>query len=302
MKPPFKVYKVRKDTWQQTLQRLVDMGCRWPWTAPFNPDTIHKHTNNLLVNADGIISIGTSDRADIPKWEPPEENYYAIIDRSLIKFHTAVNYLKKKGYRFEGMLPDSSNVGRIYTSPLATIHYDKRTTEGLNTEGKINIFREGLNTEEKSKLKYKGNIENFPEEIVEKMLEYQVAQENKRDVSVFEDSRFAGRSRRGFCWDITPEGTEFWREVIMNRNFDLFFNSKSIKDGREQILQTTNQPGEQPGTGRPICRRQCKTASGSRPVGRKATNFREKERVAKGQIRSKGLFVNQYRRAASSAY
>lgn len=40
-------------------------------------------------------------------------------------------------------------------------------------------------------MKYKGELEGFPE-VVEKMLERQVEQGNKRDVSVFERSKFIG--------------------------------------------------------------------------------------------------------------
>ena len=67
-------------------------------------------------------------------------------------------------------------------------------------------------------MKYKGEIAGFPQEIVEKMLERQVEQGNKRDVSVFERT-----CTGGFFWDITIEGQLFWSSVIKNKNFDVFF-------------------------------------------------------------------------------
>ena len=72
-------------------------------------------------------------------------------------------------------------------------------------------------------MKYNGQIAGFPVEIVEKMLEYQVKQDCKRDVKVFENYKDADSDSGGFTWDKTPEGHEFWSEVIRRKNFDLFF-------------------------------------------------------------------------------
>lgn len=68
---------------------------------------------------------------------------------------------------------------------------------------------------------YKGQIENFPPEIVEKMLYYQEKQGNKRDVSVFENLKSSGEE--GFMWCLTEEGDDFWTDVIDDCNFDVFF-------------------------------------------------------------------------------
>ena len=91
-------------------------------------------------------------------------------------------------------------------------------------------------------MKYKGQIADFPVEIVEKMLERQVEQGNKRDVSVFEQSKYDG-----FDWDITPEGGQFWVEIIKNKNFDLFFE-KYPKDSPVETAEPTTgkQESEKP--------------------------------------------------------
>lgn len=68
---------------------------------------------------------------------------------------------------------------------------------------------------------YKGQLEGFPPEIVEKMLYYQEKQGNKRDVTIFEKRKDSYSS--GFCWDNTEEEFDFWDDVINNKNFDLFF-------------------------------------------------------------------------------
>lgn len=69
--------------------------------------------------------------------------------------------------------------------------------------------------------KYKGQITNFPDEVIELMLQRQVEQGNPEDVSVFEKSRID--TEKGFDWGKTMEGYYFWYIVIVNENFDLFF-------------------------------------------------------------------------------
>ena len=76
---------------------------------------------------------------------------------------------------------------------------------------------------EKQKLTYGGEIADFPIEIVERMLECQVEQGNKRDVSVFEREKKTTKHFNGFFWGETKEDLYFWEEVIANKNFDLFF-------------------------------------------------------------------------------
>lgn len=70
---------------------------------------------------------------------------------------------------------------------------------------------------------YKGQLEGFPTEIVEMMLDRQEEQGNERDVSVFEKYKKAGKLTRGFTWKNTREGEDFWNEVVYKENFDVFF-------------------------------------------------------------------------------
>jgi hypothetical protein len=70
---------------------------------------------------------------------------------------------------------------------------------------------------------YKGDIEGFPQEVVWKMLDRQDEQGNKRDITIFERDRQSGSSLPGFVWDNTFERAVFWAEVIIERNFELFF-------------------------------------------------------------------------------
>lgn len=70
---------------------------------------------------------------------------------------------------------------------------------------------------------YKGQLKGFPMEIVERMLKYQVEQGNPRDVSIFEENRYADGEHGGFFWDSTSEGSDFWIIVLNDEKFDTFF-------------------------------------------------------------------------------
>ena len=70
-------------------------------------------------------------------------------------------------------------------------------------------------------MEYKGKLKGFPTEVVDKMLERQVEQGNRRDVSVFEKNRMICSG--GFEWASSPEGHSFWEDVIKFENFDTFF-------------------------------------------------------------------------------
>lgn len=68
-----------------------------------------------------------------------------------------------------------------------------------------------------------GEIANFPIEVVEKMIERQIEQTNKADVSIFQKSNTSDLLRGGFDWDKTEEDFKFWKEVINKKNFRMFF-------------------------------------------------------------------------------
>lgn len=68
----------------------------------------------------------------------------------------------------------------------------------------------------------KGCIKYFPIEVVQKMVERQYEQINKCDVHVFQFDKCSGTGK-GFIWSKTVEGDKFWQNVIIDNNFDLFF-------------------------------------------------------------------------------
>lgn len=84
---------------------------------------------------------------------------------------------------------------------------------------------------------------DFPKEIVEKMLERQVEQGNERDVTAFGDIAYADKPNKGFNWCETEEGTDFWGSVILNKDFDLFFE-KYPKEKKEEKTINLFSPGD----------------------------------------------------------
>ena len=71
---------------------------------------------------------------------------------------------------------------------------------------------------------YTNRLKEFPTEIVEKMLECQVEQGNRKDVSIFENSSSESKTHGGFDWDKTSEDRNFWTRVIANKDFNVFFD------------------------------------------------------------------------------
>lgn len=69
----------------------------------------------------------------------------------------------------------------------------------------------------------KGDINDFPIEIVQRMVDCQVKQGNYPDVIVFQNRNKTDLEHRGFAWSKTEEGLGFWDAVICEKNFNLFF-------------------------------------------------------------------------------
>lgn len=66
--------------------------------------------------------------------------------------------------------------------------------------------------------------EDLPKEIKEKMLEYQVAQGNKKKPSIFVHELGSAKYEGGFSWADSPEGFDFWKNVLEEGNFKIFFD------------------------------------------------------------------------------
>ena len=78
-----------------------------------------------------------------------------------------------------------------------------------------------------------GDIEGFPVEVIAKMLERQYEQTGKVDVKVFEKFLPSSKEDGGFSWKCTPEGFDFWKEVLTFEDFSAFFRLYPREDKRQ---------------------------------------------------------------------
>lgn len=81
------------------------------------------------------------------------------------------------------------------------------------------------------------SLRELPEEVIEAMLQNQVAQGNKRDISIFQDNIYADDTEGGFDWAQTKEGIDFWETTLVSRDFSLFF--ETYKKGEDLSWQPT---------------------------------------------------------------
>lgn len=77
------------------------------------------------------------------------------------------------------------------------------------------------------------DIKDFPQEVLDKMMDNQEIQGNKRDQSVFELKFTACKRDGGFDWNLSPEGGHFWG-AVSNKAFDIFYE-KYPKETSESI-------------------------------------------------------------------
>jgi hypothetical protein len=68
-----------------------------------------------------------------------------------------------------------------------------------------------------------GELRGFPLAIVQKMVERQVMQGNSANIKVFQTNTTTKRLDGGFQWEDSPEGFDFWNNVIAGMEFNVFF-------------------------------------------------------------------------------
>ena len=94
---------------------------------------------------------------------------------------------------------------------------------------------------------YKGQIKDFPQEIVEKILERQFTYYGYRKTEMFENCL-----TKSFLFSDTPEGLQFWYNVIVSKNFDLFFQKYPKKDKPyPKIMMVSDNPINNQNIGKP---------------------------------------------------
>ena len=84
------------------------------------------------------------------------------------------------------------------------------------------------------KTTYKGQLEGVPNDIVERMMDCQEEQGNKRDASVFEKFGISSDVEGGFYWFKTKEGQAIWEYVIRKKNFQPFYEFWEKENKKEK--------------------------------------------------------------------
>lgn len=91
----------------------------------------------------------------------------------------------------------------------------------------------------------KGEIKEFPLEIVQAMCDEQVKQGNEFDPTVFQKNKYAGVCMKGFGWDDSELGVAVWDSITRNHDFKKFYESlklsvteESVKKFREELIKS----------------------------------------------------------------
>jgi hypothetical protein len=79
--------------------------------------------------------------------------------------------------------------------------------------------------------------EIYPPEIIELMLQRQEEQGNPRNIKPFLNEIRAALHDKGFTWDRTIEKDIFWDEVLVHRNFELFYDRYLKKNKTLELCQ-----------------------------------------------------------------
>lgn len=78
-----------------------------------------------------------------------------------------------------------------------------------------------------------GQIKGFPIEVVEKILERM----EEQDTGDIKDLQCESEFACAFNWNETPEGWNFWKEVLWYRNWKQFFNKYPKKTKQSFIIK-----------------------------------------------------------------
>ena len=76
----------------------------------------------------------------------------------------------------------------------------------------------------------------YPPEIIELMLQRQQEQGNPKNIQPFLDDIRIGKTNKGFNWDETVEGHHFWGYVLIDLEFDVFYEKYPKKRNSKILL------------------------------------------------------------------
>ena len=88
----------------------------------------------------------------------------------------------------------------------------------------------------------KGEIKDFPIEIVQKMVDYHIKEEGKMNIADMNELQILPDG--AFNWRNTNEGLEFWGRVIHHHDFDLFFEKYPKSKHSDSQIETIEIDGK----------------------------------------------------------
>lgn len=88
----------------------------------------------------------------------------------------------------------------------------------------------------------KGEIKDFPIEIVQKMVDYHIKEEGKMNIEDINSLQILPDG--AFNWRNTNEGLEFWGRVIDHHDFDLFFEKYPKSKHSDSQIETIEIDGK----------------------------------------------------------
>lgn len=117
------------------------------------------------------------------------------------------NFFVKTLEEFKSLYPENEELLLITREPV----YRKLTIDNLILSNNkedillLEIKNHGIH----------GDIKDLPEDIIIEMLEEQIRQGNKLDITVFYSSRSSCKSQGGFSWEKSAKGfVDYWNEIL----------------------------------------------------------------------------------------
>jgi len=87
---------------------------------------------------------------------------------------------------------------------------------------------------------YTGQLKGFPQEIIDKMCDYQVEQGNSKNPMVFDNNIRALANHGGFNWNYVIGEEILWRQVLLGRDFNLFFQKYPKKSEYPKLMYVSD--------------------------------------------------------------
>ena len=97
-----------------------------------------------------------------------------------------------------------------------------------------------------------GELKGFPIEIAQRLIECQLEQGNKDDITIFQQNICESKINGGFDWGQTTENIPNWLDILISKNFKLFFDKyynnthiyyRGVIDRGEDIINALKKVG-----------------------------------------------------------